>query len=97
MLLDAEKVIRVWQVDSHPIGDLTPAVIQQKADDLRALDTEVDQLRAALANKLDQLAEGTKELKAMVARGRGNVGAIYGRDSRQYEEAGGKPPRRRRK
>jgi hypothetical protein len=89
VLLDADRVLRTWKVDGYTTSAFTPAVIQQKADDLRELDTEVERSRAALANKLDQLAEGTKELKAMVVRGRANIGAIYGPDSRQYEEAGG--------
>jgi hypothetical protein len=91
VLADAEQIVRVWSENpTLALGAITQAGLQTKITALRAKRAEKDAVetqRTRLVNETNALAA---ELKDITIRSRAGIKAVYGPDSSQYEQSGGK-------
>lgn len=90
-IADGEQIARVWAENStFTLGEITLAGLQSKLTTLRQKRDQADTLRTQLTALTNDLNQQTAEVASIITRARSGFRAIYGPDSTQYEQAGGK-------
>jgi hypothetical protein len=86
----AEKVIRVWEANpTFSLGEITLVKLKEMVEDLKALRTQRDNLRAELGSVTNDLDNKRSEVNAVITRAVSGVRAVFGPNSNQYEKVGG--------
>ena len=87
-----QPAIDGYQADNpHPTlpAGLSIAATEQKKQAIEALLTQYNGLLAQADIVLDQIVDGEKELRTLNTKLLTTIGLLYGKDSPEYEAAGG--------
>ena len=86
-----QRLIGINQISpptTHPAGQ-SVAATEQKKQAIEALLTQYNGLLAQADQVLDQIVDGEKELRTLNTKLLTAIGLLYGKDSPEYEAAGG--------
>ena len=90
IIAEAQQVKLVFAANhGFTVGEITEASLQADMDDLVAKRDRVSQLRSELTAAVNEANAAKKALGQKTARGRTGIGASFGLNSTQYEQAGG--------
>ena len=91
VLMECERIARVWTENpTFALGEVTLAGFQAMIADARQKREQLETLRMQATALSNDLEERTTELAAIRTRALSGFRAIFGPDSTQYEQAGGK-------
>lgn len=91
VLTECERIARVWADNpTFSLGEVTLAGFQAKIAEVRQKREQLEALRMQMTALTNDVEEGTNELAAIRTRALSGVRAVFGPDSTQYEQAGGK-------
>lgn len=90
VLATVDTLIKVWTDNPEfKLGDLTVAMVQDKANDLRNRNKLVEDARTELSRLIDECNDVRDEVAELITRGRSGMRAAFGPDSPQYAQVGG--------
>ena len=86
-----QRIIGIKQITPVPTlpAGLSVAATEQKKQAVEALLTQYNGLLAQADQVLDQIVDGEKELRTLNTKLLTAIGLLYGKDSPEYEAAGG--------
>jgi hypothetical protein len=86
-----QRLIGINQISPAPTfpAGLSVAATEQKKQVIEALLTQYNGLLAQADQVLDKIVDGEKELRTLNTKLLTAIGLIYGKDSPEYEAAGG--------
>lgn len=86
-----QRLIGIKQISPTPTfpAGISIAATEQKKQDIEALLLQYNSLLAQADQVLDRIVDGEKELRGMNTKLLTAVGLLYGKDSPEYEAAGG--------
>jgi len=90
VLASANKILNTWS--NHPefmLGDITQESFLQTRTKLEELTASVDSVRTELTGLLNERDDQVLALQELITRARSGFRAIFGPDSKQYEQVGG--------
>jgi hypothetical protein len=91
VLTECERIARVWMDNpTFSMGEVTLAGFQAKITELRQKREQLETLRMQMTALSNEVEQRTNELAAIRTRALSGVRAVFGPDSTQYEQAGGK-------
>jgi hypothetical protein len=91
VLPESEQIARVWAENpSFALGEITLEKLQTKIKDTQEKRSRIETLRTQLTALTNDLNVQVSELAGITTRARSGFRAVYGPDSTQYEQAGGK-------
>jgi hypothetical protein len=90
ILAEAEQIKRVFvENKDFKVGDITEAKLETDIAALRAASTKTEGLRTQLTAAVNDANTQAEGLSDSVVRARAGIGAAFGLNSTQYEQAGG--------
>ena len=91
VIAEAERLVQVWGENAKfSMGDLTLEGLRTEITKLRNLRQSRDEARTSLTKLIDNTNDQMKVLEGFNTRGRSGMKAIFGPDSTQYAQVGGK-------
>src|SRR5258706_3899206 len=91
VLAEADRLTQVWSDNpKFSMGDLTLEKFKDETDKLRNLKQLRDEMRVKLSKLIDDTNDQSKSVDSLNKRGRSGMKAIFGPDSAQYAQVGGK-------
>lgn len=88
---DVGKIITVWKAHSEfTLKDVTLKQVEDTVTELRTLVDQIRDANSALTNLENTLESKEVWLREIVTRGRSGIRGVFGPDSTEYEQAGGK-------
>jgi hypothetical protein len=91
VLAECERIVRVWADNpTFSLGEVTLAGFQAKLTELRQKREQLATLRMQVTALSNDLEESTGVLANIRTRALSGIRAVFGPDSTQYEQAGGK-------
>lgn len=91
VLTDCDRIARVWTDNpTFSLGEVTLTTFQAKIAEVRQKREQLETLRMQVAALSNEIEEGTNELAAIRTRALSGFRAVFGPDSTQYEQGGGK-------
>jgi hypothetical protein len=98
VLAECERIARVWADNpTFTLGEVTLQSFQTMITDAREKKDQVEDLRMQLTGKTNDLGAKAATLASVRTRALSGFRAIYGPNSKQYEQAGGTPTSERRR
>lgn len=90
VVADGEQIARVWTENpTLALNGITLAQLQTMLAELRAHQRLSEDLRAQLADAINEKNARAEAVTKIVARARAAIRGFFGPDSAQYEQAGG--------
>ena len=90
-LTDAQKIIDTWTANpSFTLGEITLKSFTATRDQVAKLSDQIDTRRTELQGMMNARDDLRKVLHEQVTRARSGFRAVYGPDSTQYDQSGGK-------
>ena len=90
VVADATQIVNVWTANGDfKMGDVTLAKLKSGVDALREADDAVESKRTELTGLINERDTQATQVNQLVTRARSGIRAVYGPDSKQYEQAGG--------
>lgn len=87
---EAEKIVRMWEANpTFSLGEIKLADFKAAIDELRQLQTELDDAKAKVTRLVVASNDKAIALIKNTSRALSGTRAIFGPDSAQYKEAGG--------
>ena len=91
VLADCDQIIRVWtDNDKFTMADVTLKNFKDLVADLRSSRDETEATKTQLTGLVNATNQKADAASGVVVRARSGFGSFFGRDSTQYEQAGGK-------
>lgn len=91
VLVDCERLARVWTDNpTFSLGEVTLAGFQSQITETRRKREQLEALRMQMTALSNDIDEKTNALAAIRTRGLSGLRAVFGPNSTQYEQGGGK-------
>jgi glutamate-1-semialdehyde aminotransferase len=91
VLTESERIARVWTDNpTFSLGEVTLAAFQAKITEARQKREQLETLRMQVTALSNDLETRMNELASIRTRALSGVRAVFGPNSTQYEQAGGK-------
>jgi hypothetical protein len=98
VLTGCERIVRVWTDNpTFSLGEVTLAALQAKMAAAQQKREQLEALRMQVTALSNEIEEETTELASIRTRALSGLRAIYGPNSTQYEQGGGKRQSERRR
>lgn len=90
IIAEAQQILRVFAAnEGFKVGDITQASLTAAVDALKAKSGVTEDLRTQLTAAVNDGNQQAATLTNLSARARAGIGAAFGLDSSEYEQAGG--------